>query len=104
MSTSECQLFGCQRGNWLQNLQFESEYLQRWSCVSLLGCSWYSKQLSQICSSDLKGWSSNPIANSWAFVYFHASVMCPSRNFENSRYLSKSTKLQTKDIAGSGKQ
>ena len=42
--------------------------------------------------------------NSRAFVYFCASIMCPSRNFENSQHLSNSTELWTKDIAGIRKQ
>ena len=40
-------------------------------------------------------------ANSNAFVYFCASIVCPSHNFENSQHLSNSTELQTKDIARS---
>ena len=64
----------------------------------------HAKRLSQICRSNLKGWSSDAIANRRAFVYFHASIMWPSRNFENSQHLSNSIKLQTKDIVRSSKQ
>ena len=37
-------------------------------------------------------------------ICFRASTVCPSRNCKNSQCLSNSTKLQTKDIAGSSKQ
>ena len=77
MSASECQVLGCLHSN----------------------------QLCKISSSNLKGWSSNAIANSWAFVlYFHASIVCLSHNFESSQCLSKSTEVQTNDITRSSKQ
>ena len=43
--------------------------------------------------------NSDATANSRASVYFHATIVCPPRNFENSHPLSNSTELQTKDIA-----
>ena len=64
----------------------------------------HGKWMRQICSLNLKGWSSDAIANCRAFVYFCASIVCPSRNFENSQRSSDSTELWTKDIAGSSKQ
>ena len=45
-----------------------------------------------------------PLLTVGAFVYFCASIVCPSRNFENSQRLLNSIELRTKDIAGSSKQ
>ena len=80
MSASECQLSG-----WVANFQFPvwiSKDEAPWVCQGVQG-----KRLSHICSSNLKGWRSDAIADSRAFVYFCASVMCPSCNFENSQRL-----------------
>ena len=68
ISTSECQVLRYLQGNRL--CKISSLKLQRWSSVSAHG-----KQLSHICSSNLKGWSSDVIANSRAFVYFCASCV-----------------------------
>ena len=67
--------------------------------LHVLGC-----PLNQICRSNLKGWSSDAIANTRSFVYFCASIRCPSHNFENSQCLANSTELWTTDIARSSKQ
>ena len=83
MSTSECQVFGCLWGKRLSKIS--SLNLQRWNWVCEGA---HGERLSQICSSDLKGWISNATANSRAYVYFHGSVLCPSHNLKNSQHLS----------------
>ena len=94
MSTSECQVLGCLQGNWLTKFPvWISKDEALWVCYGAQG-----KRLSQICSSNFKGWSSDAIANSRPFVYCCASIACPSRNFENSQFLLNSTELQTNDI------
>ena len=92
-----------------------------WGTYGVIDC--------KISSLKLQRWSSEfvrvPMVSDWAkfavqiskdeaptplltgglsFVYFHASIACPSCNFENSQRLSNSTELRTKDIAGSSKQ
>ena len=70
-----------------------------WVCQGAHG-----KRLSQICSLNIKRWSSDTIANSRAFVYFRASIVRPSRNFVNSQHLWNFARLWTKDITRSSKQ
>ena len=69
--------------------------------MSLLGCPLEATEPNlQFKSQRMK---LTPLLTVGLFVYFRASVMCPSHNFENSQHLSNSTKLQKKDIAGKSK-
>ena len=78
-----------------KKIQFESPKIKLSEFVMVHRVSNWAKFAVQIS----KGWSSNATANSRAFVHFRASIVCPSRNFENPQRLSNSTKLWTKDIA-----
>ena len=92
---------GCLQGNQLQNFQFESLEVKLCEFVRGPRVSDWAKFAVQIAKDEAP---MHAIANIRAFVYFHASIVCPSSNFENSQCLSNSTKLQTKDIAGSSEQ
>ena len=100
MSASECQVLGAHGvTNFAKFPVWISKDEAPWVCYCAHG-----KRLSHIFSSDLKGWSSDAIANSRAFVYFRASIVGPPCNFENSQRLLNFAELRTMDIARSSKQ
>ena len=101
MSASECQVLGYLWGNRL--CKISSLNLQRWNWLWFCRVSTVSdwaKFAVQIPKDE--AWM--PLLTVGAFVYFCASIVCPSRNFENSQRLLNSTELRTKDIARSSKQ
>ena len=99
MYASKCRVLGGLQGNWLQNIQFDSPKMKLREFVRVPTVSEWAKF-----DLNLKGWSSDAIANSRAFVYFWPSIVCPPHNFENSQRLSNFAELWTNDIAGSSKQ
>ena len=64
-----------------------------WVCYGADG-----KWLSQICSSNLKGWSSDAIANSRSFAYLQPSIARPPRNFENLQHLSNFEQMTSPEV------
>ena len=100
MSVPEYQVLGGLWGNrLLQNFQFESPKMKLREFVRVPTVSEWAKF-----DLNLKGWSSDAIANSRAFDYFQPSIARTPRNFENSQRLSNFAELRTNNIAGSSKQ
>ena len=83
-----------------QNFQFESPKMKLREFVRVPTVSDWAKFAVQISKDE----ALTPLPKIGDFVYFCASITCPSRNFENLQRLSDSTELQTKDITGSSKQ